>query len=36
MPIELSRDAFKDLAELAAVPRYDPGKLTGIFLYTTG
>ena len=37
MPIELSRDAFKDLAELAAVPRYDPGKLTaGIVHFGVG
>ena len=24
MPIELSRDSFKELGETAAVPKYDP------------
>ena len=37
MPIELSRDAFKELAEKAAVPAYDPGKLTaGIVHFGVG
>jgi mannitol 2-dehydrogenase len=37
MPIELSRDAFNELAETAAVPAYDPGKLTaGIVHFGVG
>ena len=37
MPIELSRDAFKELSETAAVPSYDPGKLTaGIVHFGVG
>jgi mannitol 2-dehydrogenase len=37
MPIELSRDAFNDLSETAAVPLYDPGELTaGIVHFGVG
>ena len=37
MPIELSRDAFKELAETAAVPSYDPAALTpGIVHFGVG
>jgi mannitol 2-dehydrogenase len=37
MPIELSRDAFVDLAETAAVPAYDPAALTaGIVHFGVG
>jgi mannitol 2-dehydrogenase len=37
MPIELSRDAFVELAETAAVPAYDPGALTaGIVHFGVG
>jgi mannitol 2-dehydrogenase len=37
MPIELSRDAFRELAETAAVPAYDPAALTaGIVHFGVG
>lgn len=37
MPIELSRDAFPELSETAAVPAYDPGKLSaGIVHFGVG
>ena len=37
MPIELSRDAFKELSETAAVPSYDPASLTaGIVHFGVG
>ena len=37
MPIELSRDAFKELGETAAVPSYDPKSLTaGIVHFGVG
>ncbi len=37
MPIELSRDSFKELSETAAVPAYDPLKLTaGIVHFGVG
>ena len=33
MPIELSRGAFKEISETAAVPSYDPGALTAGILH---
>src|SRR3954468_4459240 len=37
MPIELSRTAFKELAETAAVPKYDPARLkAGIVHFGVG
>ena len=33
MPIELSRDAFKELSATAAVPSYDPGKLKAAIVH---
>ena len=37
MPIELSKDAFKELSETAAVPKYDPARLrAGILHFGVG